>query len=149
MGSWGIKALESDEGLDIVGLFKAFVETHPKLELKQLISHYQAAGFLATDKTEIDYLYDTTAIALSEIYLEYLQTGQFITGDGPLDIHVFTATKNDLLFLMTCVDDIIQERPDADGEREYADLHKETPGWTDYVRNIFERLNSEQVKLNR
>jgi len=147
MVNWGIKAIQSDEGLDVIDLFEAFVEKHPDLEMKELIAYYKVQGFLAKDKTEIDYLYDTTAIALSEIYLEYRETGEVVFGNEPLVIRSFTAMKEDVQFLRTLIDDIIQERPDEDGEREYADLHKETPGWPAYIRDFFERLNSEYIKL--
>ncbi|MGN7986053.1 hypothetical protein ACTJKC_01865 [Pedobacter sp. 22226] len=147
MGSWGTKALYSDEGLDIINLLVSFVEKYPDVEMGQLIAYYKAKGFLAPDDTAIDYLYDTTAIALSEIYLEYQQTGRFTTGDGPLDIRSLVATKKGLQFLMTCLDDIIQEKPDEDGEREYVDIHRGTPGWTAYIRDVYERLNGEYMRL--
>jgi hypothetical protein len=116
MGSWGIKALQSDEGLDIIELFNSYAKQHRDLKLKELIAYYKAEGFLATDKSDIGYLYDTTAIALGEIYLEYLETGQFATNSEPMAIHSFTAGKKDVRFLMECIDDIINEKPDGDGE---------------------------------
>jgi len=147
MGNWGIKALESDERLDIIELFKAFVETHPDVKLKELIAYYIAEGFLSADNTQIDYLYDKTTTGLTEIYFEYRDNGQVIAGDKPLSIASFTAGKNDLHFLQQHINDIINETPDEDGEREYAELYKESPGWTAHMQQLSERLSSEYQKL--
>ena len=75
MGSWGVKALESDNGLDLISLLKTdYLPKHKKLTLGGLIGFLKEEGFLGETVSEIDFLYDNTAIALAELYSEWRET---------------------------------------------------------------------------
>ena len=77
MGSWGIKALESDTGLELIYLLKTeYLPKHKKLTLGGLIGFLKEEGFLGESMREIDFLYDNTAIALAELYFEWQETGK-------------------------------------------------------------------------
>ena len=80
MGSWGVKALESDNGLDLISLLKTdYLPKHKKLTLGGLIGFLKEEGFLGETVSEIDFLYDNTAIALAELYSEWRETGKLTT----------------------------------------------------------------------
>ena len=58
MGSWGVKALESDNGLDLIFLLKSdYLPKHKKLTLGGLIGFLKEEGFLGETVNEIDFLY--------------------------------------------------------------------------------------------
>jgi len=42
MGSWEIKELHNDKGLDIINLLGLVVEKYPDIKLKKLIGYYKA-----------------------------------------------------------------------------------------------------------
>ena len=57
MGSWGVKALESDNGLDLIFLLKTdYLPKHKKLTLGGLIGFLKEEGFLGETVSEIDFL---------------------------------------------------------------------------------------------
>lgn len=100
MGSWGVKALESDNGLDLISLLKTdYLPKHKKLTLGGLIGFLKEEGFLGETVSEIDFLYDNTAIALAELYSEWRETGklnyyEILTKQF---IHRFNSTEKELL----------------------------------------------------
>ena len=55
-GSWGVKALESDNGLDLIFLLKSdYLPKHKKLTLGGLIGFLKEEGFLGETVNEIDF----------------------------------------------------------------------------------------------
>ena len=93
MGSWGVKALESDNGLDLISLLKTdYLPKHKKLTLGGLIGFLKEEGFLGETVSEIDFLYDNTAIALAELYSEWRETGKLNYDDE--DSNVWSAITN-------------------------------------------------------
>ena len=57
MGSWGVKALESDNGLDLIFLLRTeYLPNHKKLTLGGLIDFLKEEGFLGETVSEIDFL---------------------------------------------------------------------------------------------
>ena len=133
MGSWGVKALESDTGLELIYLLKTeYLPKHKKLTLGGLIGFLKEEGFLGESMREIDFLYDNTAIALAELYFEWQETGKLNYDDEDStvwsSITEFTASataRKDLLRLR----DIKNQVPDEDGERENVELWKESDDW--------------------
>ncbi|MDJ1482284.1 DUF4259 domain-containing protein [Cytophagaceae bacterium YF14B1] len=142
MGSWGIKALESDEGLDILDFFTEYTESHSDIHLGELIDFYIAEGFLPADTTDIDYLYDKTAIALAELFTDYQQYPELEFGEEKLNITSFTGTQEAILYLIRFLEDILNEKPDEDGIREYAELYREVKGWKEHMQELLARLNA-------
>lgn len=47
MGSWGIAALESDEGLDVLDALIEYAMDRKSVKLKDLIAHYKKLGLLS------------------------------------------------------------------------------------------------------
>lgn len=165
MGAWGIKALESDEGLDVIDfLAEHYLKNHTELDLQEMITIMQKEGFFGTSFTEIDFFYDNNALALAELYLEWLDTKQlnygFVTEDEPDQESVwdkvtsFQASYSALEFLLRYLRDIRDEVPDEDGEREIVELWRdngENPNyetWSQHLNWLIERLEQrkEHVK---
>ena len=154
MGAWGIKALERDEGLDVLDILKnEYVPEHPVMDLGEMIELMKEEVMLGADFSQIDFLFDNTAMALAELYFQWKDNGKLdydyeeaiwdkVTG--------FTASKEALAFLLRQLTDIKNEVPDEDGIREIVDLWKNedsgeiAPAWLEHLNQLIERLDSEQ-----
>ena len=154
MGAWGIKALERDEGLDVLDILKnEYVPEHPVMDLGEMIELMKEEVMLGSDFSQIDFLFDNTAMALAELYFQWKDNGKLdydheeaiwdkVTG--------FTASKEALAFLLRQLTDIKNEVPDEDGIREIVDLWKNedsgeiAPAWLEHLNQLIERLDSEQ-----
>ena len=154
MGAWGIKALERDEGLDVLDILKnEYVPEHLVMDLGEMIELMKEEGMLGEDLSDIDFLYDNTAMALAELYFQWKDNSKLdydheeaiwdkVTG--------FTASKEALAFLLRQLTDIKNEVPDEDGIREIMDLWKNedsgeiAPAWLEHLNQLIDRLDSEQ-----
>ena len=154
MGAWGIKALERDEGLDVLDILKnEYVPEHPVMDLDEMIKLMKEEVMLGSDFSQIDFLFDNTAMALAELYFQWKDNGKLdydheeaiwdkVTG--------FTASKEALAFLLRQLTDIKNEVPDEDGIREIMDLWKNedsgeiAPAWLEHLNQLIDRLDSEQ-----
>ena len=154
MGAWGIKALESDEGLDMIGILTdEYLSKHSVLNLDEILELMKQEGMLGEDLSDIDFLYDNTAIALAELYFQWKDDGKLnYDTDNSIWCKVtdFTASKKALAFLLRQLTDIKNEVPDEDGIREIVDLWKNedsgeiAPAWLEHLNQLIERLASEQ-----
>ena len=154
MGAWGIKALERDEGLDVLDILKnEYVPEHPVMDLGEMIELMKEEVMLGSDFSQIDFLFDNTTMALAELYFQWKDNGKLdydheeaiwdkVTG--------FTASKEALAFLLRQLTDIKNEVPDEDGIREIMDLWKNedsgeiAPAWLEHLNQLIDRLDSEQ-----
>ena len=154
MGAWGIKALESDEGLDMIGILTdEYLSKHSILNLDEILELMKQEGMLGEDLSDIDFLYDNTAMALAELYFQWKDNSKLdydheeaiwdkVTG--------FTASKEALAFLLRQLTDIKNEVPDEDGIREIVDLWKNedsgeiAPAWLEHLGWLIKRLIAEQ-----
>ena len=154
MGAWGIKALERDEGLDVLDILKnEYVPEHPVMDLGEMIELMKEEVMLGSDFSQIDFLFDNTAMALAELYFQWKDNSKLdydheeaiwdkVTG--------FTASKEALAFLLRQLTDIKNEVPDEDGIREIVDLWKNedsgeiAPAWLEHLNQLIDRLDLEQ-----
>lgn len=154
MGAWGIKALERDEGLDVLDILKnEYVPEHPVMDLGEMIELMKEEVMLGSDFSQIDFLFDNTAMALAELYFQWKDNSKLdydheeaiwdkVTG--------FTASKEALAFLLRQLTDIKNEVPDEDGIREIVDLWENedsgeiAPAWLEHLNQLIDRLDSEQ-----
>lgn len=150
MGSWGVKSLESDIGLEIIYLLKTeYLPKHKNLALGGLIGFLKKEGFLGENFSEIDFLYDNTAIALAELYSEWKETGRLNYDDEDSkvwsSIKNFSASSSARKDLLKRLNSIKEQVPDEDGEREIAELWKESDCWEawdkhlDYLIEVLQR----------
>jgi hypothetical protein len=159
MGAWGILALESDEGLDVVDALARLVAGQPEgavvLTLGEMISLMKGEEFFGGDFEEIDFLYDNSAMALAELYLHFQENGELDYDDeeeaGNLRKRVksFTADEASLDFILHYLTDIRDEKPDADGEREIVELWRDSESWEEWREHLaalVTRLNEEKAK---
>ena len=78
MGAWGVRALDSDEGLDVFDEFTDYCIENDEIKMGDLLEHFKETGFLPENPDEIDFLYDHTAMVLAELLEEYKKNGKVI-----------------------------------------------------------------------
>lgn len=157
MGAWGIKALESDEGLDVVDVLREYLEEFEdkkEITLKEIIDLMIEEGMLGETFEDIDFLYDNTAIAISELYFDFKENGKL---DYDYDdeettfskLEKFSSDKKSLKYLIDYLTNIYNKVPDEDGEREIVDLwydDGQNPSyeeWYNHLGSLIEKLKAE------
>ena len=157
MGAWGIKALESDEGLDVVDVLREYLEEFEdkkEITLKEIINLMIEEGMLGETFEEIEFLYDNTAIAISELYFDFKENGKL---DYDYDdeettfskLEKFSSDKKSLKYLIDYLSNIYNKVPDEDGEREIVDLWYENgqnpsyEEWYNHLGSLIEKLKAE------
>ena len=157
MGAWGIKALESDEGLDVVDVLREYLEKFEDkkdITLKEIIDLMIEEGMLGETFEDIDFLYDNTAIAISELYFDFKENGKL---DYDYDdeettfskLEKFSSDKKSLKYLIDYLTNIYNKVPDEDGEREIVDLwynDGQNPSyeeWYNHLGSLIEKLKAE------
>lgn len=156
MGAWGIKALESDCGLDVVDALTDFVaeqqEEKVHLSLSQIIDLLKG-DLLGESFEEINFLYDNTAMALAELYLDFQKNGSLDYGhedprqDLSKRVVSFDADGDAVKFLLRYLTDIRDEVPDQDGERESVELWRDSDVFEDWQRHLAGLISQLQALL--
>jgi hypothetical protein len=145
MGAWGIKALESDIGLDVIDFLEENIPKNYEFKLSGIIKILKDTGLLGKDFTDIDSLYDNTAIAVAELYFMFKDTGKIdYENDDETkslkNIKAFTADKKSLKYVYKYLMDIKNEVPDKDGEREIVELWRESNYWDEWENHLNELI---------
>lgn len=152
MGAWGYKALESDEGLDVVAFLQEFMEQQKEsneITLSGIIQAMKQQGFFGKTFEEIDFFYDISALALAELYSQYLNTGT-IHGQERKDGEIqWVADEGSLTFLLRYLQDIRDEIPDQHGSREIVELWQESKSWPDWQSNLAYLIQTMEQEISR
>ncbi len=138
MGAWGVKALESDEGLDSLSLIKEFSESKEMLTLTEVIHFFREEGMLGESRTDIDFLYDNSAMVIAELFVSFhTEAGWDYDEDGSLSkIKTFAADQTSLRSLLDLLSDIRNEVPDEDDSRELVELWKDSPSYDEWSQHL-------------
>ena len=153
MGAWGIKALESDEGLDVIDILEnEYIPEHSIVNLKEIIQLMRDEVMLGKDLTEVDFLFDNTAIALTELYFQWKEERKFnyeTENNIWKKVTDFISSKKSIDILLKQLIDIKNKVPDEDGEREIVDLwydDGQNPSyeeWYNHLGSLIEKLKAE------
>lgn len=153
MGAWGIKALERDEGLDVIDILKnEYIPEHSIMNLEEIIQLMRDEVMLGKDLTEVDFLFDNTAIALTELYFQWKEERKFNyeTENNIWEkVTDFISSKKSIDILLKQLIDIKNKVPDEDGEREIVELwydNGQNPSyeeWYNHLGSLIEKLKSE------
>lgn len=153
MGAWGIKALESDEGLDVIDILEnEYIPEHSIVNLEEIIQLMRDEVMLGKDLTEVDFLFDNTAIALTELYFQWKEERKFnyeTENNIWKKVTDFISSKKSIDILLKQLIDIKNKVPDEDGEREIVDLWYENgqnpnyEEWYNHLGSLIEKLKAE------
>ena len=153
MGAWGIKALESDEGLDVIDILEnEYIPEHSIMNLEEIIQLMRDEVMLGKDLTEVDFLFDNTAIALTELYFQWKEERKFnyeTENNIWKKVTDFISSKKSIDILLKQLIDIKNKVPDEDGEREIVELwydNGQNPSyeeWYNHLGSLIEKLKAE------
>lgn len=153
MGAWGIKALESDEGLDVIDILEnEYIPEHSIMNLEEIIQLMRDEVMLGKDLIEVDFLFDNTAIALTELYFQWKEERKFnyeTENNIWKKVTDFISSKKSIDILLKQLIDIKNKVPDEDGEREIVDLwydDGQNPSyeeWYNHLGSLIEKLKAE------
>lgn len=153
MGAWDIKALESDEGLDVIDILEnEYIPEHSIVNLEEIIQLMRDEVMLGKDLTEVDFLFDNTAIALTELYFQWKEERKFnyeTENNIWKKVTDFISSKKSIDILLKQLIDIKNKVPDEDGEREIVDLwydDGQNPSyeeWYNHLGSLIEKLKAE------
>ena len=142
MGAWGIKALESDEGLDVIDILEnEYIPEHSIMNLEEIIQLMRDEVMLGKDLTEVDFLFDNTAIALTELYFQWKEERKFnyeTENNIWKKVTDFISSKKSIDILLKQLIDIKNKVPDEDREREIVDLwydDGQNPNYEEWRKN--------------
>ncbi|MBP1995477.1 DUF4259 domain-containing protein [Paenibacillus eucommiae] len=137
MGAWGIKALESDEGLDLLSAIEELLPCET-VDLAELMVKLRAD----------DFLYDETALGLAELYIEFQENGGWEYEERSLkQVQAFTADHAALDALLQHLKDIWNDIEDGDPERDLAELWQETPSWDEWRAHVLQLMEKLDAHL--
>lgn len=153
MGAWDIKALESDEGLDVIDILEnEYIPEHSIMNLEEIIQLMRDEVMLGKDLIEVDFLFDNTAIALTELYFQWKEERKFnyeTENNIWKKVTDFISSKKSIDILLKQLIDIKNKVPDEDGEREIVDLwydDGQNPSyeeWYNHLGSLIEKLKAE------
>ena len=153
MGAWGIKALESDEGLDVIDILEnEYIPEHSIMNLEEIIQLMRDEIMLGKDLTEVDFLFDNTAIALTELYFQWKEERKFnyeTENNIWKKVTDFISSKKSIDILLKQLIDIKNKVPDEDGEREIVELWYENgqnpnyEEWYNHLGSLIEKLKAK------
>ena len=162
MGSWGYKALESDEGLDFLEVFKVYVKKNKSIKLEYFIEHLQREGLLGKDRDDVDYIYDNSLVALAEVYIAVKENKHLFEYQREIAIDSFSVIQEadceqsipllrnkTLAYLIDYINDILNAKEDVDDIREYWALHQNgnfTKVWEEHLLDLKRKLSYEQKR---
>jgi Domain of unknown function (DUF4259) len=157
MGAWGYKALESDEGLDVVDFLQDYTSARPEpeqlnLTLSELIDAMTKEGFFGKDFDDIDFYHDHSAMALAELYVMFQDTRT--TGLWKYDneyrnlkrIRSFKGDTDSFTFLSHYLKAIKDEADHEGDKREIVELWRTSDGWNEWIAHLntlMDRFNLE------
>lgn len=159
MGAWGIKALESDDGLDVIDALEDYITQKPEekveLTLGEVIAELKGS-LLGDGMEQVDFLYDNTAMALAELYLDFSETGEMNYDNEETEkslrnrVKSFTADQASIAFILRYLTDIRDEVPDDDDERETVELWRESESWDQWCAHLHHLIQQleKQILVN-
>jgi hypothetical protein len=136
MGAWGIRALESDEGLEVLHELAALAGDRENVGLDELMAHLEAKGLIGPDAQEDEYLWDNTAIAVGELVLAGADSAP--QADAPPRARV-EPTEGALQSLVDYVETIHEAEPQ---DREIKELWTDEERWDAHVVELLDRLSA-------
>ncbi|MDJ0365728.1 DUF4259 domain-containing protein [Hymenobacter sp. H14-R3] len=162
MGAWGFKALDSDNGLDVVDSIEEYISIkYPNsqqitLTLSEILSFLKGSLF-GQSFEEVDFLYDNSSMALTELYLLFKTTGSLPyeneddeTKNLKTRVIEFIGDEKSFFFLLQYLEDIQNNVPDEDGEREIVELWKKSKNYDKWSENLNALIKGlkEELKIS-
>ena len=154
MGAWGVRALDSDEGLDVFDEFTDYCIENDEIKMGDLLEHFKETGFLPENPEEIDFLYDHTVMVLAELLEEYHKNGKVIINyendddeDIEEEITNISFDKENVSFLIEQISDILKPKDEMHETYELWEDSDSFQEWKEHVLSLLETLKNIKENL--
>ena len=153
MGAWGVRALDSDEGLDVFDEFTDYCIENDEIKMGDLLEHFKETGFLPEKPEEIDFLYDHTVMVLAELLEEYHKNGKVIINyendddeDIEEEITNISFDKENVSFLIEQISDILKTKNEMNEKNEIWEDSDSFQKWKEHNLVLLKTL--KEIKDN-
>ena len=75
MGAWGVKGIESDEGLETLETLVELAGDRPEVSSNEFVDHLLAEEYLGEDLEEDEFLFDVVTLATADLLRASAETG--------------------------------------------------------------------------
>ncbi|MCP1223458.1 DUF4259 domain-containing protein [Sebaldella sp. S0638] len=154
MGAWGVRALDSDEGLDVLDEFTDYSIENDKIKIGDLIEYFIEAELLPENPDEKDFLYDQTVMVLAELLEEYNEKGKIILeyeDDDEEEVEAEIADvsfdESDINYLTEQITDILEPKGEIHETYELWEDSESFQEWKEHVLSLLETLKSIKENL--
>ncbi len=154
MGAWGVKALDSDEGLDVLDEFTDYCIENEEIKIGDLLEYFKEAGLLPENPDEIDFTYDHTVMVLGELLKEYNDTGKVIINyendedeDVEEEVTNISFDKENISYLTEQISDILNPKGEIHETYELWEDSDSFQEWKEHNLVLLETLKNIKDNL--
>ena len=154
MGAWGVKALDSDEGLDVLDEFTDYCIENEEIKIGDLLEYFKEAGLLPENPDEIDFTYDHTVMVLGELLKEYNDTGKVIINyendedeDVEEEVTNISFDKGNISYLIEQISDILNPKGEIHETYELWEDSDSFQEWKEHNLVLLETLKNIKDNL--
>ena len=154
MGAWGVRALDSDEGLDVLDEFTDYSIENDKIKIGDLIEYFIETEFLPENPDEKDFLYDQTVMVLAELLEEYNEKGKIVLEyedddeeEVEAEITNVSFDESDINYLTEQITDILKPKGEIHEIYELWEDSESFQEWKEHVLSLLEILKNIKENL--
>ena len=154
MGAWGVRALDSDEGLDVLDEFTDYSIENDKIKIGDLIEYFIETEFLPENPDEKDFLYDQTVMVLAELLEEYNEKGKIVLEyedddeeEVEAEITDVSFDESDINYLTEQITDILKPKGEIHEIYELWEDSESFQEWKEHVLSLLEILKNIKENL--
>lgn len=145
MGAWGIRALDSDEGREMIAELGDLLADRAEPTLDELLAHLRAKGLLGPDPQEDEYLWDNTALAVAELLIESIDEGAVRSERMPRAARIAPTAEG-----VDALADHLQVIHEAEpADRQIKRLWADESAWEDRVTELLDRVSGLGHEFSR
>ena len=154
MGAWGVKALDSDEGLDIFDEFTDYCIENDEIKIGDLLEYFKETELLPENPDKTDFMYDHTVMVLGELLKEYNDTGKVIINyendedeDVEEEITNISFDKGNISYLIEQISDILNPKGEVHETYELWEDSESFQEWKEHNQALLETLKNIKDSL--
>ena len=154
MGAWGVRALDSDEGLDVLDEFTDYCIEHDEIKVGDLLDYFKETGLLSEDPDETDFIYDHTVMVLGELLAEYNDNGKIVLvyeddeeEEIEEEITDISFGEDELNYLIEQISDILEPKGEVHETYELWEESDSFQEWKEHVLFLLDKLKNIKKDL--
>lgn len=154
MGAWGVRALDSDKGLDVLDEFTDYCIENDKVKIGDLIEYFKEEELLPENPEEIDFIYDHAVMVLAELLEEYNEKGKIVLeyeNDDEEEVEEevtdLSFDAEDIEYLISQITDILEPKGEVHETYELWEESESFQEWEEHVKSLLVILKGMRDNL--